>query len=169
MLEEELRRPFYEVSVAVDRRLASVARLKRLDGSYLEIWSEMHDVAEQLEIGVLQIQMVSREEAPSRVFFTNENFQTPEFAGENRVEKLIIQEEDCVAESGIVITTQGGKQIVVVANAYPCCIAIRGVTNLDAKFDPEYKLDLYKRMRLSEDVEGTEFATNNKRHLETFH
>ena len=112
----------------------------------------MQDIAERLEIGVLQFQLVGPHGDRDEVVFTNERYQTPDFGCDNHVEKLVIQEEDCIAESGIIITTQQGQQLVVVANVAPCHITVRGVTDLNTKFDPEYDLDEYRRLKLGEDI-----------------
>jgi hypothetical protein len=115
--------------------------LWRKDGTGLRLSSEMHDVAIRSEVGVLRFEPVS---AP----LTGEVFADlpPAFHRSVDASKLTIREANAVAESGISIIASDGSEIVVVASAGPCCLAVLGaLTSLPHIFEPEYPMEQYVR------------------------
>lgn len=104
------------------------------------IESEMHDLAERVEVGVLSATRVS---SPAE---TEESLEVPiEFSGHLRLEKMFIDVQLHRLESGIALISQNGSELVVVAGAYPYSIAIRGLGDAPHRFEPEYPLGTYLR------------------------
>ena len=115
--------------------------LWRSEDTGLRMYTEMHDVAERREVGVLHLEQVSTPQPDDR-FVT----VSPTFENEIIVSKLLIRESGVEAESGVVFTTRAGDEIVVVAGAHPYALAVRGVSTLPRIFEPEYPLDRYLRL-----------------------
>lgn len=108
------------------------------------IESAMHDLAERIEVGVLS---ATRVDAPAEkdVFI-----EVPsEFSGHLKLTKLLIDVQSRRLESGIVLTSQSGRELVVVAGAYPYSIAIHGLGDAHYRFEPEYPLDNYLRLAIT--------------------
>ena len=116
--------------------------LWRSDGTGLRLHSEMHDVAERKEVGVLKF---------DRVFVPPSDKQIVDvpatFDHDVRASKLIIQESGTRAESGVILKA-GSDEIVAVAGAYPYSLAVSGVTSMPHIFEPEYPIELYTRVPL---------------------
>ena len=66
------------------------------------------------------------------------------------VSKLIIHESDTSAESGIVIKSTAGHEILIVVAAMPYSLAVRGVLKGLHIFEPEYPVDRYENVPISE-------------------
>ena len=108
------------------------------------IESAMHDLAERIEVGVLS---ATRVDAPAEkdVFI-----EVPsEFSGHLKLTKLLIDVQSRRLESGIVLTSQSGRELVVVAGAYPYSLAIHGLGDAHYRFEPEYPLDNYLRLAIT--------------------
>lgn len=108
------------------------------------IESAMHDLAERIEVGVLS---ATRVDVPAEkdVFI-----EVPsEFSGHLKLTKLLIDVQSRRLESGIVLTSQNGRELVVVAGAYPYSLAIHGLGDAYHRFEPEYPLDNYLRLAIT--------------------
>ena len=108
------------------------------------IESAMHDLAERIEVGILS---ATRVDAPAEkdVFI-----EVPsEFSGHLKLTKLMIDVQSRRLESGIVLTSQSGRELVVVAGAYPYSLAIHGLGDAHHRFEPEYPLDNYLRLAIT--------------------
>ena len=108
------------------------------------IESAMHDLAERIEVGVLS---ATRVDVPAEkdVFI-----EVPsEFSGHLKLTKLLIDVQSRRLESGIVLTSQSGRELVVVAGAYPYSLAIHGLGDAHYRFEPEYPLDNYLRLAIT--------------------
>lgn len=114
-------------------------------GRSFTVYSEMHDLHEREEVGVLKF-----------VETTGISFDKKELAFDMSgvsvayVNKLVVYEKgfgsiDC----GVSLHLGDGAEIVVVAGSFPCSIAVRGIPGLSNKFDPEYPLGRYKREPLT--------------------
>jgi hypothetical protein len=143
-LKAELARPIHRISVefAFHRRPAYVT-LWRSDDIGLLIHSDMHDLAERREVGVLQFSYVFRQEAQEI------DVDVPtSFRGALSVSKLIIEESEMESESGVALKSEKGEEIVIVAGVNPYSIAVAGVTWPAYTFEPEYALEQYFRIAL---------------------
>lgn len=143
LLADKLAEGFVRMSVELEthNRPTSVS-LWRSDGSGLRIQSKMHDLAERREVGVLKF---------STAIDTNQkvsnNYELPtSFASKLKVTTLLITESGIKAESGILLEANDGKEIVIVAGAYPYTLAIQGGPNIAHIFEPEYPLKDYTKL-----------------------
>jgi len=143
-LAAELSRPLKQISIEFVINRPRFITLWRSDGTGLKLYTDMHDVAERREVGVLNIERVSTPQ-PDEVFVT----VSPSFGSEIIVSKLLIRESGVEAESGVVFTTKTGDEIVVVAGAYPYSLAVQGVSSLPHVFEPEYPMDQYLRVPIA--------------------
>jgi hypothetical protein len=132
--------------------------LWRADGSGLQVWSRMHDIAERVEIGVLEFALVkekTEEPKPSsngarEVSFIDIDLPTS-FRSHNRVTKLVISEANTTAESGIVIRASDHKEIIILSSAMPYNLAIRGIFSMSMPriFEPAYDFGCYERVEIA--------------------
>jgi hypothetical protein len=107
------------------------------------IESLMHDLTDRIEVGTLSSNLVNNS-------FEDEKFiDIPrEFSHGFSLTKLIIQVHSHSLESGIILTSRSGHELVVVAGAYPYSLAIRGLGDATHLFEPEYPLDEYQRHKI---------------------
>lgn len=138
-LAAELARPLKRISVefAFHGRPVYVT-LWRTDGTGLLVHSDMHDLADRREVGVLQFSYVFAPETQETIIEIS-----PVFDAELLVSKLIIQESGAEAESGIILRAVNREEIVIVAGVNPYSVAICGVPLPECTFEPEYKLEQY--------------------------
>lgn len=144
-LRAELGKPITQISLefAIPNSGPRSLTLWRSDKTGLRLYTEMHDVAERREVGVLSFEHVS---APSAVeIFTD---AAPAFQREIKLSKLIVQDSGMSAESGVVLATSTGDELVIVAGAYPYSLAVKGLNlpSMSTVFNPEYPLDQYVRV-----------------------
>ena len=146
-LAAELKRPVRKVSIDIvhpawgPRFLA----LWHRDGTGLKIFSQMHDIAERSEIGVLNFE---KADAPA----DDETMVDVSSAFDCNVEafKLILDEEGTRAECGLALQANNGDQITIVPGAFPYSLAILGVfASTPHIFEPEYQLDRYTRVPIT--------------------
>jgi len=119
-LAAELSKPIRRVSVEFENaNFGPVsATLLRPDGTGLRLYSQVHDVAEKIEVGVLNFERVSAP-GPSETIVE----VAPAFHHEIAVSKLVIFESGTSAESGVVLRANNGEEIVIVAGGFfhHCC------------------------------------------------
>lgn len=145
-LAVELGKPLKQVSVefVIPNSGPRFLTLWRTDKTGLRLHTDMHDVAERREVGVLHLEHASAPR-PGEIIAD----MGPSFQGEITAAKLIIHESETSAESGIVITTRAGDELVIVAGAYPYSLAVKGIRPLPNLFNPEYPLDRYLRVPIT--------------------
>jgi hypothetical protein len=140
-LQIELTKPLKQISVECDSRgMPMRVTLWRTDGTGLQIWCQMHDIAERVEIGVLNfayVQTVRKSEVIAEAWA---------FKDEIAVYKLVIHELGTSAESGIALVAPTGEEIVILPNAFPYNLTVKGVPSLGFAFTPENSLDNYERV-----------------------
>jgi len=130
--------------------------LWRADGTGLRVWSRRHDIAERVEIGVLQFELVSKgnddTEPPTQAHdpssLINIDLRSS-FNGRNRATKLVVSESGTTAESGFILTASDGTEIVIVSGVYPYSLAMKGIAALPHGFEPEYDLECYERVEIA--------------------
>ena len=144
-LAAELSKPLRRVSVQfASHGWPMYITLWRFDGTGLRLHSEMHDVAERIEVGVLNFSYVFVPAVDETVVDID-----VAFGCQLAVSKLIIHESGTNAESGVILEASNGDQIVIVPNAFPCHLAIRGVPSIPNIFEPEYPVDRYTRVPIA--------------------
>jgi hypothetical protein len=136
LLPSELAKEVMRASIQTIGHNRPIAlTLWRSDGTGLCIRSKMHDVAERLEVGVLDFTLTTQRSQDE------EDVLIPGLLnGPISVSKLVITESGTQAESGLVLTPVNGEQIIVLASVYPYGVAIKGLVHQFNKFDPEYPL-----------------------------
>jgi len=141
-LAAELSKPIKRISVefVIPNSGPRFVTLWRPDETGLRLFTEMHDVAERIEVGVLHFEQVFAL-GPNEIIADLPSV----FHGENVVSKLVIHESGTSAESGVVIKARNGDEIVAVAGVYPYSLAVRGALSIPHMFEPEYELDDYMR------------------------
>ena len=141
-LAAELSKPIKQVSVAagITKSGPRFATLWRPDETGLRLYTQMHDVAERREVGVLNFEQVSAPQPGEMIADVASAFQ-----GEIAVSKLIIHESGTSAESGVILKASNGDEIVIVAGVHPYSLAVLGVLSIPDIFHPEYSIDRYTR------------------------
>jgi len=113
-LAAELARPLKQVFVEFTSHGEPIAlTLWRSDDSGLRIHSEMHDVAERREVGVLSFAYNSEPPTEGKAVYVASAFER-----HISVYKLVIEESGTSAESGVVLEA-ANDQIVIVAGVFP--------------------------------------------------
>lgn len=141
-LAVEVTKPITHVSIYFDEHDRPMdITLWRPDGSGLTVFSEMHDIAERMEIGVLRFEQ-TKSLRGNRVSLPI----TAEFRQRVDAYKLIVHESGVIAESGIVLRAEPKSEITIVASAMPCFIAIKGLVEQPHIFEPEYPMEKYERL-----------------------
>jgi hypothetical protein len=141
-LAGELAQPIKRLSIefAFHGRPVYVT-LWRPDETGLLIHSDMQDVAERREVGVLQFGRVYKAETQEIVI------EAPLVFQENlSISKLAIEESGVKCESGIILQANSGDEIAIVAGVQPYSIAVRGITWPEYNFEPEYPMEQYSRI-----------------------
>jgi hypothetical protein len=143
-LAVELSKPIKQISIGLGVTISApnFITLWRSDGTGLRMFSQMHDVAERIEVGVLNFEQVSAPQPDETIADVASAFQ-----GEIAVSKLIIHESGTTAESGVILKAGNGEEIVIVAGVYPYSLAVLGVASMPHIFHPEYKIDRYIRVQ----------------------
>jgi hypothetical protein len=146
-LATELARPLKQVSVESEPHgWPMFVTLWRSDGTGLRVRSEMHDVAERREIGVLCFSLVLAPGANATLIDV-----APSFDRELTVYKLLIEESGRSAESGVVLIGDDDYKMIIVAGVKPYCLALSGLPSAPSKFEPEYPLDRDARVPFHQD------------------
>lgn len=111
----------------------------------------MVDLAERLEVGVIHVEGIVNSYRPE------EEFSLPsELATTLSAQRLVLNTEHGSVDSGVVLTSPCGGEIVIVSGAYPFTVeammtpAPHGLR----PFEPEYRLDLYERKPLQHEGLG---------------
>jgi hypothetical protein len=141
-----LERPIKQVSLEfpIPSTGPNSVTLWRSEEEGLRLCTEMHDVAERMEVGVLNFEQVSSHRPDERIVDVASAFQD-----EIAVSKLIVHESDTSAESGLILKASNGDEIVIVAGAYPYSLAVLGVPPMPHIFEPEYEIGHYMRVPIS--------------------
>jgi hypothetical protein len=143
-LAAELRKPIEQVSLEFHHEIPMFITLWRSDGTGLRVFSQMHDVAERREVGVLNFKQVSERHAEQSVTQVPISFQ-----GKIAAFKLTIHESGTTAESGVILKAANDDEITIVASVSPHLIAICGISAFPDVFKPEYPIENYMRVPIA--------------------
>jgi hypothetical protein len=145
-LAAELRRPIKQVSLEfpIPNTGPNSVTLWRSVEEGLRLCTEMRDVAERMEVGVLNFEQVSSHRPDERIADVASAFHS-----EIAVSKLIVHESGTSAESGLILKASNGDEIVIVAGAYPYSLAVHGVPPMPHIFEPEYQIGHYMRVPIT--------------------
>lgn len=109
-------------------------------GEGFQISSVMEEIAESAEIGILQFHRVLQP-SPEETFF-----DLPwTFKNGGTVTKLVIKQNNDHAESGILLRSNAGDELVIVPASFPRHIYIGGIPLPSQEATPEYSLSRYLR------------------------
>jgi hypothetical protein len=155
-LAPELTAAVTRASLAMMVDKPHLLTLWRADGSGLRIGSRRHDIAERIEIGVLEFDLVRKDDRDTRPSpkgarrLSVVSFDLhPSFGDRLRATKLVISEAGTTAESGLILSTTDGREIVIVSGVYPYSLAVKGIVSMPHGFEPEYHLGLYERVAIA--------------------
>ena len=147
-LRSILEVPFHRISMRLHAGrpdMPNVVTFWRSDSSWLQVHSVMHDISDRLEVGVLTFEIGRAEPMNEEAVV---DIRPSPFAPAD-IKKLIIRDEDVIAESGIKLSTKDGNVITVAAAAFPCTLAIAGVSDeIENIFTTEYDIDKYQEISL---------------------
>jgi len=141
-LDTELQKPLEKVFLHIEHPAwggPTFVMLQRTDGSSLVVHSQMHDVAERREVGVLNFAYGHDPANDDKAIDLSQSFR-----GDIRVLKLVIEESGTTAESGVTLQA-GSEELIIVAGAFPFTLAVGGVSTAPINFEPEYPLGRYTR------------------------
>lgn len=146
-LETALSQEFKTLSLALrDGRWAPSVTLWS-KGLGVKIQSQVYDVSDRLEVGVLKFSRVKHPQLEEKKY-SLQNL----FAKGSKIQKLIIHESGCTLESGLMIEASNGDNIVIVPNAMPFSVAISSSIVKFDYFEPEYPLKDYRLQVLKKSV-----------------
>lgn len=141
-LAVEVTKPIRQVSIEFEPHGKPMyVTLWRPDGSGLRVHSEVHEIAERMEIGVLRFSHF-KSPSGSEVMLPI----APEFNQQVDAFKLVAHVSGVKAESGILLRARNGIEIAIVAAAFPFMIAVDGVVQRPHIFEPEYPMEEYERL-----------------------
>jgi hypothetical protein len=146
-LPAELKKPILMVSIGIFHASwgPQTLTLWHSDGTGLKIFSQMHDIAERIEIGVLNFEKVTTHAGDA----TNADVSVA-FDCDIEAFKLILDEGGTRAECGLALRASNGDQITIVPSAGAYSLAILGVfASTPHIFEPEYQLNRYARVPIT--------------------
>lgn len=112
------------------------------DDAVLKIHSVMTDIGGWDEVGTLVFRLATKDDnLPEMIPLP------PTWGCVASVEKLELDEDDFSAESGLVIQTCDGEELIVVCGTNVYTIQMTAPF-FSCKFQPEYEINRYKRMSL---------------------
>jgi len=138
-LKTKLSGPIGHISIPNgDSSILSSVTLWYSDGQGVTIRSRMYEIDERTEVGVLDF-------VPAKATANSELRIDLSVRCKGSVEpnKLIVVESGNAIESGIALRLGDGSEVLIVAGAFPCSLAVRGLDKTDAQFDSEYPLERY--------------------------
>lgn len=114
-------------------------------GEGICVRSDMHDIAEREEIGVLEFSWVENPDCDN----CRKSIKLPIGPVDKVwVKKLVLEIRGTKIECGIVLGVSNKDNLVILPADYPYALAIRG-DYLDFRFVPEYPIERYRRLPLS--------------------
>lgn len=116
------------------------------DGVGLKFSTSMVDLADRLEVGVIRVDKILPDNLVDK-----EIASPADLAGSLKCEKLVIETDFGLIESGVLFTGQNEHQVVIVAGAFPYTVevAITSTVFGMSEFDPEYPIDEYERQPIT--------------------
>jgi len=114
----------------------------------VQIWSQMHDVAERLEIGVLSFASVSAGNVNEIIS------EFPRPLAPKQVWKLLIEKNGTVLESGVRFLFADACELVILPADFPFFLSILGNCVPVTNPRPEYDLDEYQQVKIFDSAEA---------------
>jgi hypothetical protein len=107
-------------------------------GEGFRLASSMHDLADGIEVGVLQLELVVHpqpEEASVDLPWS--------FRNGGSISRLVIEQRGFRAESGLLLRSGEGDEIVIVSAAFPYHLYLSGAHTPPQEVTPEYSFSRY--------------------------
>lgn len=142
-LSSTLLKPIVRVSMLEVAQRPNILMLHRAHGSSIRIYSKMHDIGPQIEVGTLVF--CSSTELTNGVVDLDLS-DAP--LNPLHVSRLRIEESDVQIDSGVIIECEDNRRVIIVAGAYPYSLAIDGLFSRSHVFEPEYPIEKYQRLAL---------------------
>ncbi|MDH4319591.1 MAG: hypothetical protein OEV64_14480 [Desulfobulbaceae bacterium] len=137
-LKDELMKPIESIMLKKLPHGENVSVvLRHSDGSGLLIQSEMYDVGERCEIGVLDFSLIDEVDGEF-LRVKAKNLSNVKL----NASKLVIHDFGVKAESGVCLSDENDNRIIIVAGAFPNTISIMA-SFISDKFEPEYPISAY--------------------------
>jgi hypothetical protein len=138
-LRSELTKPLQRLSLieGFDERFMAIT-LWRLDGTSLTISSQMHDIADKVEVGQLCFELASDPEENQITVDLPPSFQ-------NSIHPFKLTGHECGSEyeSGLTLRTDADENLTILTADFPFKLVILGSTKIAPKGVPEYSLEYY--------------------------
>jgi hypothetical protein len=141
----EVAKPIKQVSIEFEPHGKPMyITLWRPDGRGLRVHSEVREIAERMEVGVLCFTHLESSSGGETMFSID-----PEFNRQVDAFKLVVHESGVRAESGILLKAKSGSEITITAAAFPFMIAVIGVVERPHIFEPEYPMEDFERLPIT--------------------
>jgi len=141
-LDSVLKQSIKAVSLTMRGITPGALTLWHAGGSLLDIYTEMIDLDEHREAGVLVFEEVYQVPPYQHII----RFDANPLEIKN-VHRLIVEEDgDRLVEAGIILEALDHKPISIIAGSFPCSLAIDGLFDFPRVFDTEYEMDAYVRL-----------------------
>jgi hypothetical protein len=114
------------------------ATLWLTSGEGFRLSSRMHDLADGIQVGVLQVEPVVHplaDEASADLPWS--------FRNGGSIAKLVIEQRGFRAESGLLLRSGEGDEIIIIAAAFPNHLYVGGVNTPPQQVTPEYSFSRY--------------------------
>jgi hypothetical protein len=107
-------------------------------GEGFRLTSCMHDLADGIEVGVLQLELVVHPQPDEA------SVDLPwSFRNGGSISRLLIEQSGVRADSGLLLRSGEGDEIIIVAAAFPNHLYIGGVDTPPQEVTPEYSFSRY--------------------------
>ena len=114
------------------------ATLWLTSGEGFRLVPSMHDLTDGIEIGILKVELVVQP-LPDEV-----SADLPwSFRNGGSISKLLIEQSGIRAESGLLLRSGEGDEIVILPAAFPHRLYVAGVDTAPQQVTPEYSLNRY--------------------------
>lgn len=107
-------------------------------GEGFRLTSSMHDLTDGIEVGILKLELLLHpqpEEASVDLPWS--------FRNGGSISKLVIEQRGIRAESGLLLRSRDGEEIIIVPATSPHRLYVEGVDSLAGQAMPEYSLKRY--------------------------
>ncbi len=139
-LEDECKEGFVSFSLVKETHGHPITVfLWHATGNGIKVQCVMHDLGPRREVGSLIFGSIN-----SNCDGLNTIELPSDFNHDLTLEKLLFVDDESIVESGIAITTNSGKKLLLVSGACPHTVEISTAT-FNHDFEPEYPISDYKR------------------------
>ena len=107
-------------------------------GEGFRLTSHMHDLTDGIEVGILKLEPLLHPQPDEA------SVDLPwSFRNGGSISKLVIEQRGVRAESGVLLRSRDGEEIIIVPATSPHRLYVEGVDSLAGQATPEYSLSRY--------------------------